>query len=137
MTRAVSISPGVRGGLDVLDQDGNNGCGNDDDFEDDNEGWCGKPPIPAIVTPPPSTPPPNGGGGGGVSPRVLGEIQTEKSSAEVLGELEDARVPGAVGAAGPAFTGTEALTLAGVVLALAPAGVILVWMGRRRAAQGS
>ncbi|MBW3621671.1 MAG: LPXTG cell wall anchor domain-containing protein, partial [Actinobacteria bacterium] len=24
--------------------DGNNGCGNDDDFEDDNEGWCGKPP---------------------------------------------------------------------------------------------
>jgi hypothetical protein len=28
------------GGVDKADQDGNNGCGNDDDFEDDNEGWC-------------------------------------------------------------------------------------------------
>jgi hypothetical protein len=35
--------PGGDGGVDTLDQDGNNGCGNDDDFEDDNEGWCGKP----------------------------------------------------------------------------------------------
>lgn len=34
---------GGDGGVDVDDQDGNNGCGNDDDFEDDNEGWCGKP----------------------------------------------------------------------------------------------
>jgi hypothetical protein len=25
--------------------DGNNGCGNDPDREDDNNGWCGKPPI--------------------------------------------------------------------------------------------
>jgi len=32
------------GGVDKADQDGNNGCGNDDDFEDDNEGWCGKHP---------------------------------------------------------------------------------------------
>jgi len=36
--------PGGPGGLDVEDQDGNNGCGNDDDFEDDNEGWCGRKP---------------------------------------------------------------------------------------------
>lgn len=35
--------PGADGGVDLADQDGNNGCGNDDDFEDDNEGWCGKP----------------------------------------------------------------------------------------------
>ena len=35
--------PGGPGGRDLADQDGNNGCGNDDDFEDDNEGWCGKP----------------------------------------------------------------------------------------------
>jgi len=28
------------GGDDLADQDGNNGCGNDDDFEDDNEGRC-------------------------------------------------------------------------------------------------
>ena len=32
--------PDGPGGLDILDQDGNNGCGNDDDFEDDNEGLC-------------------------------------------------------------------------------------------------
>lgn len=33
--------PGGPGGVDRDDQDGNNGCGNDDDFEDDNEGRCG------------------------------------------------------------------------------------------------
>ena len=37
---------GGSGGVDQDDQDGNNGCGNDDDFEDDNEGWCGKKPKP-------------------------------------------------------------------------------------------
>ena len=31
---------GFDGGLDKGDQDGNNGCGNDDDFEDDNNGNC-------------------------------------------------------------------------------------------------
>jgi hypothetical protein len=31
---------GYDGGLDKADQDGNNGCGNDDDFEDDNRGNC-------------------------------------------------------------------------------------------------
>lgn len=36
--------PGGTGGVDKEDQDGNNGCGNDDDFEDDNEGWCGQKP---------------------------------------------------------------------------------------------
>ena len=40
--------PEGEGGVDLHDQDGNNGCGNDDDFEDDNEGWCGRPqPAPA------------------------------------------------------------------------------------------
>ncbi len=33
--------PGGDGGADLADQDGNNGCGNDDDFEDDNNGNCG------------------------------------------------------------------------------------------------
>ncbi|MGH2785773.1 MAG: LPXTG cell wall anchor domain-containing protein, partial [Actinomycetota bacterium] len=28
--------------------DGNNGCGNDPDREDDNNGWCGKPPAPEV-----------------------------------------------------------------------------------------
>ena len=36
--------PDGPGGVDLADQDGNNGCGNDDDFEDDNEGWCGRNP---------------------------------------------------------------------------------------------
>jgi LPXTG-motif cell wall-anchored protein len=35
--------PGGAGGEYVTDQDGNNGCGNDQDFDDDNNGWCGKP----------------------------------------------------------------------------------------------
>src|SRR4051794_37336341 len=38
--------PGGSGGVDKADQDRNNGCGNDDDFEDDNEGWCGRHPRP-------------------------------------------------------------------------------------------
>ena len=36
-----SDKPGDDGGVDQTDQDGNNGCGNDQDFEDDNEGLCG------------------------------------------------------------------------------------------------
>lgn len=43
--------PGRMGGVDKDDQDGNNGCGNDDDFEDDNEGWCGKPKATDTPTP--------------------------------------------------------------------------------------
>ena len=44
--------PGGTGGVDQADQDWNNGCGNDDDFEDDNEGWCGRRPAkPAKVKP--------------------------------------------------------------------------------------
>jgi hypothetical protein len=46
--------PGGTGGVDQSDQDGNNGCGNDTDREDDNEGWCGNNPK-------------RGGGGGGTS----------------------------------------------------------------------
>ena len=45
------------GGTDRDDQDGNNGCGNDQDFDDDNNGWCGKPTV-LVRTPPPPPPPP-------------------------------------------------------------------------------
>jgi hypothetical protein len=53
--------PGGSGGMDLLDQDGNNGCGNDDDFDDDNNGHCGgkveeTPPV--SPTPPPGSPTP-------------------------------------------------------------------------------
>jgi hypothetical protein len=37
--------PGGSGGVDLDDQDGNNGCGNDNDFEDDNRGNCGGPAV--------------------------------------------------------------------------------------------
>jgi hypothetical protein len=55
--------PGGSGGIDLHDQDGNNGCGNDDDFDDDNNGHCGGKPKgapPVSPTPPPGkpTPPP-------------------------------------------------------------------------------
>jgi hypothetical protein len=46
-----SDKPGSIGGVDKADQDGNNGCGNDDDFEDDNEGWCGKKPKNTVEKP--------------------------------------------------------------------------------------
>lgn len=46
-----SDKPGSTGGVDKADQDGNNGCGNDDDFEDDNEGWCGHKPKKEVEEP--------------------------------------------------------------------------------------
>jgi hypothetical protein len=48
--------PDGPGGLDPDDQDGNNGCGNDDDFEDDNEGNCGGMPPGDVETTPVVTP---------------------------------------------------------------------------------
>src|SRR3954465_7804913 len=39
MSNGGADKPGGAGGYDS-DHDGNNGCGNDDDFEDDNNGWC-------------------------------------------------------------------------------------------------
>ncbi len=54
--------PGGSGGMDLQDQDGNNGCGNDDDFDDDNNGHCGGkvagvPPAPPKPPPSPQQPP--------------------------------------------------------------------------------
>lgn len=45
--------PGASGGFSP-DRDGNNGCGNDDDREDDNNGWCGR----RVEAGPPTAPPP-------------------------------------------------------------------------------
>ena len=45
--------PNGPGGTDLADQDGNNGCGNDDDFNDDNNGHCG-PRVKSTPTPSPS-----------------------------------------------------------------------------------
>ena len=52
--------PGHTGGFSA-DRDGNNGCGNDDDREDDNNGWCGQRPK-EVSEQPPEQPPPSGPG---------------------------------------------------------------------------
>jgi hypothetical protein len=57
--------------------DGNNGCGNDADREDDNNGWCGNKPEHVKPTP---TETPSGSPAPTVSPTSTG------SPAEVLGE---------------------------------------------------
>ena len=46
-TNGGADEPGGPGGVNQADQDGNNGCGNDQDFEDDNEGLCGSKPASA------------------------------------------------------------------------------------------
>lgn len=72
--------PAGPGGTDLADQDGNNGCGNDDDFNDDNNGWCGKPrssSTPPSKTCPNGSPmPANGGCGGGDNDSVQGNNKT-------------------------------------------------------------
>ena len=55
-TNGGADQPGGRGGADKADQDGNNGCGNDDDFEDDNEGHCGRPTTATPDKPTPAKP---------------------------------------------------------------------------------
>src|SRR5689334_9397960 len=68
--------PGGTGGFDA-DKDWNNGCGNDTDFEDDNNGQCRgpiQPPTPTEPTPhtphPPTKPPPGGRGPSSTPPTV-------------------------------------------------------------------
>ncbi|MGH2684420.1 MAG: hypothetical protein ACRDJP_03020 [Actinomycetota bacterium] len=143
--------PDGPGGLDLLDQDGNNGCGNDDDFEDDNEGWCGKP-----------TEQTSGGskeeasidtetGETGPVSVVTAEAESPDEAAAVLGVTalagEDETAPAdvlgvVVRSAGPApavagfplaFTGGNSLVLAAVALILAVAGTMLILLGRRTA----
>ena len=62
MTNGGADKPGGSGGVNRSDQDGNNGCGNDADFEDDNNGRClGR--RKAKRTPPPDDGPPDAGAG--------------------------------------------------------------------------
>jgi len=47
-----------RGDGTVDAEDWNNGCGNDEDRADDNEGWCGRPKSPEpVINEPPELPP--------------------------------------------------------------------------------
>jgi hypothetical protein len=126
-------------GGDLADQDGNNGCGNDDDFEDDNNGHCGKgkaDPPPSPTTPPPTSP---------TTPAIPSDPGTSSptTGGTVLGEHAGGGGPGAGGAevlgetliaAGElAFTGLEMWPLALIAVGLALPGLILVSIGRRRA----
>jgi hypothetical protein len=80
-TNGGADKPGEVGGFND-DKDGNNGCGNDSDREDDNNGWCGKKPTPTVapsVAPTESETPT----GGTPSGEVLGKIV--QSAPEVLG----------------------------------------------------
>jgi hypothetical protein len=140
--------PGGPGGLDVLDQDGNNGCGNDDDFEDDNEGRClGKEQAPGQQTQveqeivPPAVVPVVS-----VTTEVGGEVAP---AAQVGAEIVTSAGPGGAGQGGAqglretvagrgagvgalAFTGANALPLLAVSAGLALLGGTLLILGRRK-----
>jgi hypothetical protein len=77
--------PGGPGEEDVTDQDGNNGCGNDADFEDDNEGWCGR------------NPKAGGAVGAGRETNEIGVPGEESGAIEDTGADKDDAASGAVG----------------------------------------
>jgi hypothetical protein len=122
--------PDGDGGDDILDQDGNNGCGNDDDFEDDNNGKCGGPaPAGEGPTRPPrdNDRPEKPGGRGGPGPVVLPKA-LNRPSAEV------AAVP--VPSAELAFTGMDVGPLVLLLVGLVATGTTLLVLGRRRSSTG-
>lgn len=118
---------------DIYDQDGNNGCGNDDDFDDDNNGWCGKQKAEQAE-----------------ESQVLGEEVTKEqheakveAEQEVLGEVVTKTAPEAggevignvvrpTGRGVLAFTGASVLISLLAALALAAAGVGLLRAARTR-----
>jgi hypothetical protein len=131
--------PGGSGGIDLHDQDGNNGCGNDDDFDDDNNGHCGgkvkeSPPAP---TPPPDkpTPPPTPPPGPRVTPPIVRPAPPDKPGVVPLVErlrIEREVPPVRVDERPPAppvlpFTGsteTLAFVLFGFALLLVGGGMV-------------
>lgn len=108
--------PGGSGGHDTLDQDGNNGCGNDQDFDDDNNGWCGKPAV-VVETPPPPIVQPGGEVVETPRPPTVqpgGEvIEGPEAPAEVLGARIHKHRPVAV--AGAAVTRPQAQARGGAL----------------------
>jgi hypothetical protein len=142
-TNGGADKPGLTGGYDT-DRDGNNGCGNDDDFEDDNNGWCGHHPKPthAVVAAAAAvagvsqvkTPTGSGVTPAGSAPQVLGEVFVRSAAAPaapagsaVLGETvtRGAVSGGSLARTGGAFGGMLALAL-GMLLV----GAVLVRASR-------
>ena len=149
--------PDGPGGVDTLDQDGNNGCGNDDDFEDDNEGLClGPQGAPGqtddaddSTDEADDTTEDTGGtvvdevAPADVSDAVVEPVVVEPAVFEgVLGEVirntpAVAGVPVVAGSGAElAFTGLDALMLIFVAIALAVAGWVSLRAGRRAGARG-
>jgi hypothetical protein len=124
---------GMAGGFDE-DKDGNNGCGNDDDFEDDNNGWCGgKPKVLAVTTV--KTPE--------VKPEVTPTVQTDvlgetfvrpAGPVAVLASTAVAAAPATAAAAPSALarTGQSLATLFAVALVLCNAGAACLMVAERR-----
>jgi hypothetical protein len=134
--------PGGPGGTDLEDQDGNNGCGNDDDFNDDNNGHCGRnetPEVdePGVEEPPGETP---GHKPEDVQPGIksqpgmpIGSVHPQKKEA-VLGLRLQKRAPinvqaaNAEGGALP-FTGSDVTPIALLGLLSMGLGLLLVRRG--------
>jgi hypothetical protein len=98
--------------------DGNNGCGNDPDREDDNNGWCGAQPEvspTSVATESPTVQPETEVGAAGDEAEVLGKVVTRGEAPQVLGAL--------------AQTGFTLLGLVVAALALTASGAALL---RRR-----
>jgi hypothetical protein len=109
------------GGVDAGDQDGNNGCGNDDDFEDDNEGWCGRNPKRANT-----------------SPSLVDDLGVEDLDADAAGAsvtaVTDATAVTATGTALGAVVGTELQNEAPAALVATPIETKVLGVSIERAA---
>jgi hypothetical protein len=114
--------PGEDGGFDD-DKDGNNGCGNDADREDDNNGWCGKPPFAGRGgrTSPSPSPSPSVESSPSVTPSVA-PTEAERIPARVLGLQLHRTFAGAPLGGALARTGVAVAGLAAVGFGLMAAG---------------
>lgn len=124
--------PGGSGGKDQLDQDGNNGCGNDDDFEDDNEGLCLGPKKisePPRVEPPSEPPTEN-------PPLVLADegVKTEVLGVKITAAAVETEVLGARITALPTTGASGVVPLLLLSVSLISLGTLLLFRGRRRPA---
>lgn len=106
------------------DQDGNNGCGNDLDREDDNNGWCGRPP--AAPSPAPSVPPSPGSSPTPSPAPSLPPILPEIGPTSSVGGGSSVVLPRRVSASeGLARTGVDIALLLALSLGFAGAGALL------------
>jgi hypothetical protein len=132
MTNGGADKPGGAGGFDA-DKDGNNGCGNDDDFEDDNNGWCGRHKVghkahPSTHVEGTEFDRPSGVDSTEVvrQTQVLGEVFERTAAAPATVVAGTTAVRGAAAGSTLARTGTNSLALAAAGLLLAVVGGLLL-----------